>query len=60
MKIKLDYKYLCIVGDIHGEFRELAWTIDQKKFEERLQQLQNAEMGKREEEILQLLKDLSL
>lgn len=33
---------------------------DQKKFEERLQQLQNAEMGKREEEILQLLKDLSL
>lgn len=34
MKIKLDYKYLCIVGDIHGEFRELAWTIDQKKFED--------------------------
>lgn len=31
MNINLDYENLCIVGDIHGEFRELAWTIDQKK-----------------------------
>lgn len=28
--MKLDYKNLCIVGDIHGEFRELVWNITQK------------------------------
>lgn len=33
MNINLEYENLCIVGDIHGEFRELAWTIDQKKIE---------------------------
>lgn len=28
--MKIDYKYLCIVGDIHGEFPELIWTVTQK------------------------------
>ena len=31
--MKLDYENLCIVGDIHGEFRELVWTITQKGLE---------------------------
>lgn len=30
--MKISNKYLCIVGDIHGKFRELAWTISQKEF----------------------------
>ena len=33
---------------------------EQKKFEERLVQLQKAEAGKREEELIQLMKDISL
>lgn len=29
--MKIDYNYLCVVGDIHGEFPGLIWTITQKR-----------------------------
>lgn len=32
--MKLDYKNLCIVGDIHGEFCELNWMIWQKNIKD--------------------------
>lgn len=34
METNLNYKYLCIVGDIHGEFKKIVWDINQKELKD--------------------------